>query len=278
MDEALLGRGGGVISADSFASLPGSRRATLREVLLCPACGAAAYFIREARNGRRACFGARPHEDDCELASIVTEFGGSAALDETDERINAGDEFRLEPIRHRAIRHVTHDPGSPLGTGTARRYVGRGGSRPRVSSMGLDRLLRQLAIRPNFASSTTILVLPDDTRGRVRTVCRHTQDLGDSDVGKRRIYWGTIRFPRPTSEGGAWLNTGGRNSPTVLIDEDHLQSVLEVWDMALLDDLSGAFFAFYGYLRRGPSGKLLIFADDDEWFAVRPHEEDAELN
>jgi hypothetical protein len=278
MDEARIDQGGALITADDFAALPGGERTSFRALLLCPVCGADAYFIREARNGRRACFGARPHQEGCELASIVTENGGYAALDETDERINAGDEFRLEPNRLRTIRHVAHDPSGSPGTGSAVRYVGRGPSRARVSSMSLDRLLRQLATQPTFSKSKTILVLPDDSRGRVKTVCRHVGGLSDRDANKRRIYWGTIRFPKSIDGGGAWLNTGSRATPSVLIKGDHLESVLISKHIPELDDLSGAFFAFYGYLRQGPSGKLVIFADEADWLSIRPYEEDAELN
>ena len=277
MDEALVGPGGQIITADGFSSLPLGTQDAYREVLLCPACGADAYFIREARNGRRACFGARPHEEDCELASIVTEHGGSAALDETDERINAGDEFRLEPIRHRPIRHVAHDPTAAPGTGSAVRYTGRGGRTVRTSSIGIERLLRQLATRPNFPRSNTALVMPDGTRSRVKTICCHVYEVEEVDVNKRRIFWGTIRFPRPSEDGGAWLNTGLRLAPTVRVEPEELDYLIESHGLDDVDDLSGAFFAYYGHLRRGPSGRLIIFANDAQWLAIRPHAEDEEL-
>lgn len=278
MDEALLGSAGIVITADRFSQLPSGEQASYRENLLCPACRADAYFIREARNGRRACFGARPHNEDCELASISTEYGGNASLDETDEQINAGDEFRLEPIRNRAIRHVEHDPSSPPGTGSAARYTRAGGGRVRTSSIGLERLLRQLATRPGFTTAPTLLVLPYGTRGRVRTVCRHISEVDQDDANRRRIYWGTIRFPQLSEDGGAWLNTGTRRAPTVRVGADELESLLELHGLDDVEELSGSFFAYWGHLRQGPSGKLLVFADDVQWFAIRRHAEDEELS
>ena len=278
MDEARLGSSGALIAADRFASLPPGVQSSYRAILLCPACGADAYYIREARNGRRACFGARPHETDCELASMPTGGGGSAALDETDERINAGDVFNLEPIRRGVIRHVTHDPQGAPGTGTAVRYTQRGQRRVRISSIGIERLLRQLVTRPGFASSRTMLNLPNDTRGTVKTVCREVREVQANEVGRRRIYWGTIRFPQLADDGGAWLNTGSRLTPTVKIDREALETILAEKRMDDLDDLSGSYFAFWGPLRQGPSGKLMIFADDERWFAVRPYDDDTDLN
>lgn len=279
MHEALLRSSHSVVNADDFSLLSYAERTALRGDLACPSCRADAYFIREARNGRRACFGARPHDEDCELASLATEDGGSAALDETDERINAGDVFRLEPNRARAIRHVEHDPTRPPGSGNAVRYTRTGSGYRRVSSLSMDRLLRQLALRPAFRTSRTMLELPDGSRGTVRTVCKHANDVTERDLGKRnRIYWGTILFPAMRDDGGAWLNTGSRRTLTVTIGSENLELLAEAKDLEYIDDLSGSFFAYAGPLRRGPSGKFLVFADDLEWLAVRPFDQDAELN
>ena len=65
MEEAKSRTTGSVWDAEEFAALSLAERDAIRETLTCTACGADAYFIREARNGRRACFGARPHRDDC---------------------------------------------------------------------------------------------------------------------------------------------------------------------------------------------------------------------
>jgi hypothetical protein len=204
--------------------------------------------------------------------------GGGAALDETDERINAGDIFQLEPNRSGNIRHVRHDPALPSGTGSAVRYTRRGSGMARVSSLSMDRLLRQLALREGFRRSNTTLILSDDTRGRVKTLCRHVAEVDDHDVGRRRIYWGTIRFPRPRDDGGAWLNTGSRLSPSVSIGPTDLHGLMEAKGLDDIDDLSGSYFAVVGHLRSGPSGKLLLFVNDLEWFAVRSYAEDADLN
>jgi len=276
MNEALL-RSGAIVTADELQEMPYAAREKIRGDLVCPSCRADAYFIREARNGRRACFGARPHGEDCELASVGTDDGGGAALDETDERINAGDVFQLEPNRSSNIRHVHHDPTLEPGTGSAVRYTRRGSSIARISSLSMDRLLRQLALREGFRRSNTMLILPDDTRGRVKTLCTHMTDAVTRDVGRRRIYWGTIRFPRLRPD-GAWLNTGRRISPSISIGQADLNALLQAKGLEDVDDLSGSYFAFLGPLRSGPTGKLLLFVNDLEWFAVRPHSEDSEVN
>lgn len=279
MEEAKSLTTGRVYWADDFAALPPAERDALRDSLVCTGCGADAYFVREARNGRRACFGARPHTADCELASLATESGGSAALDEVDERINAGDIFRIDPDRPRVVRHVDDDPTAETArAGSAVRYSGHGRGGKRVSSMGLARLLRQLVLREGFRKSKTLLVMSDDTHQSVASGCVHLSEIEEKHRNRLRVYWGTIRFPRVKEDGGAWLNTG-RGTPTIVIEEEELKRLLDRARLAELDDLEGSYFAFMGRLRRQESGREYLFVDHDaDWLAVRPHSQDEEVN
>jgi hypothetical protein len=278
MEEAKSRTTGIVWNAEDFAALGSGERDDLRESLICTGCRADAYFIREARNGRRACFGARPHREDCELASFVTDDGGGASLDEVDELINAGDIFRVDPNRGHSIRHVRHDPLAPRSSsGSAVRYTKRGHGSVRQSSMGLSRLLRQLVLRENFRRSQTLLIMSDDTRQTVKSGCVHLSEIEDKHKNRLRVYWGTVRFPKAKEHGGAWLNTGW-GSPTIVIDEDELATLLERSGLENFDDLSGSFFAFMGKLR-GPTGKQYFFVNRDvDWLAVRLYAEDEALN
>jgi hypothetical protein len=279
MEEAKSQTTGLIYDAEEFAALSLGERDDLRDSLICTGCGADAYFIRQARNGRRACFGARPHRENCELASFVTEDGGGAALDEVDQQINAGDVFRIDPNRARTIRHVAHDPSEPPASGgSAVRYTRRGRGNARLSSMALPRLLRQLVLREPFRQSNTLLILSDDSRQTVKSGCVHLSDVEDKHRNRLRVYWGTIRFPRPKEGGGAWLNTG-RGSPTLVIEGEELQSVLTRSGLADLEDLAGSYFAFMGRLRQNAAGRDFLFVNDDiDWLAIRPFVEDAEIN
>jgi len=279
MEEAKSRTTDSIWTAEQFAELDSSQRDVLRDTLICTSCAADAYFIRQARNGRRACFGARPHRENCELASFVTEDGGAASLDEVDEQINAGDIFRIDPNRGRAIKHVRHDPAAaPATGGSAVRYTKRGRGKARQSSMGLDRLLRQLVLREEFRRSKTLLIMSDDSRQSVQSGCVHLSEIEDKHRNRLRVYWGTIRFPKSKDGGGAWLNTG-RGSPTVVIEADELETMLGRSRLQELDDLSGAFFAIMGRLRGGATGQHYLFVNGDvDWIAVRPFSEDEALN
>ncbi|MCU1425731.1 MAG: hypothetical protein JWM51_2022 [Microbacteriaceae bacterium] len=57
---AALGRS---VPAEKYEEFTPALRRTYAESLACTGCGQPACFIRRARNGRAACFGARPHLD-----------------------------------------------------------------------------------------------------------------------------------------------------------------------------------------------------------------------
>lgn len=116
------------------------------------------------------------------------------------DKINAGDVFRIDPNRARTIRHVAHDPSAEAAAGgSAFRYTRRGSGNPRLSSMTLARLLRQLVLREGFRRSGALLILSDDTRQTVKSGCVHLSDIEDKHRNRLRVYWSD---PLPTSEGG----------------------------------------------------------------------------
>lgn len=184
-----------------------------------------------------------------------------------------------ERNRARTIRHVAHDPSAEAAAGgSAFRYTRRGSGNPRLSSMTLARLLRQLVLREGFRRSSTLLILSDDTRQTVKSGCVHLSDIEDKHRNRLRVYWGTIRFPRPKEGGGAWLNTG-RGSPTIVIEKNELQTVLARAGLSDLEDLAGSYFAFMGRLRCKDTGREFLFVNQDiDWLAVRPFVEDAGIN
>ena len=276
MFAALCTSNGEVFSASQFSELSVGQRGILRETLVCTACHADAYFIREARNGRSACFGARPHVEGCELASLGTEDGGSGSLEEADE-ITAADALRLEPERSRGVLHVRHVPGGELHSGTARRHTRptRGGTR--IAGISMSRLLRRLLREPEFRESRTKIIINDNSRAVVKDYCVHVADADETHVRKKRLYWGTFRFPRPADGGGAWLNTG-RDSPTVFANEELLEEILASRGIDDLEDLTGASFLLLDTLRLSShSDRAFLFPKSLDWFTIRLYDEDAEV-
>jgi len=275
MYEAMVGRLGTAVAAEDYAAYSSAERRGFADSLSCTGCQQPAYFIREARNGRAACFGARPHLDNCELASTSTEDGGSAALPSEEPRLTSKDEFVLRPIDTGAVRHVKNDPNGVPGSGRARRYSATGVGGTSTPSMGLNVLLRRLVREPSFRESKAKLVLPDDTRGTIRKYCVEVIDADLSFADKRRLYWGTIRFANDDGGGGLWLNLGRRGAPALHLSSDVASELIERHSLEEAEELQGSAFMGYLHLRKSrTSDRLFLFPEDLDWFALRLPDED----
>lgn len=274
MYEAHCGGLGGIVTADQYAALSSPERASYRDSLSCTSCEQPAYFIRRARNGRAACFGARPHLENCQLAATLTDDRGSGRLPEDEPRFNRGDELVLQSARPRAIPHVRHNPGGDPHTGVGRRYTGIGGARAARSNMGLPTLLRRLVREPDFAENRAMLVMPDDTRMSIRKMCVAVIDADTRFRDRKRIYWGTIRYVSEDDD-GAWLNLGRAGAPALRLSGVFLDALMTQYGVDDVEDLQGAAFIFYGHLRQSrTSDRMFLFPDDLDWFALRLPDED----
>jgi len=275
MYEARVGALGEAVAADVYETFTASIRRSYADSLTCTGCAQPAYFIRRARNGRAACFGARPHLDGCEMASMSSEDGGSGALAEDEPRLTSKDEFVLRPMKARAVRHVAHVAGGTDADGRGRRYTGAGYGGTSRPSMGLGVLLRRLVREPSFRDSKAKLVLPDDTRGTIRKYCVEVIDADLTFADRRRLYWGTIRYANDDGSGGVWLNLGRRGAPALHLEAEVLEELSVRHDIEEIEELQGSAFMGYLYLRKArASDRLFLFPEDLNWFALRLPDED----
>jgi len=274
MYEAWVDSLGHSVAADVYEEYSQAERSAFAPSLLCTGCQQPAYFIRQARNGRAACFGARPHRDGCTMASQTSEDGGSGKLSVEEPRMSSKDEYVLRPVESQAIQHVTHDPDAPERGGRARRYSGRGSGGQSTPSMGMTVLLRRLVREPPFRDSKAKIMLPDGTRGAIRSYCVEVIDADARLIDKRRLYWGTIRYANE-DDSGAWLNLGRRGAPSLRLKQQVVADLLARHDVDDIEELQGASFMAYLFLRKArTSDRLFLFPEDLDWFALRLADED----
>jgi len=275
MDQARIGTDGPTYTAEQYEALSGAERHQLGPDLTCPECHADAYFVRRAVNGRPSYFGARPHVADCELATTGGE-GGFGQLEDVDaiDAVDGG--LILRPMNAPPPDHVTEHAEGDETTRPGQRHGGTPVPGLSRRGMNLNRLLRRLIRSQPFASGTAPLTLPDGTRTTVREWCVPTTAGDTTFLDLRRIFWGTIRHAKfDADDGGAWLNLGRGDQPTIRLERDFLAQVLAGAGISDVTDLQGATFAYYGPLRRsGKSGRLFFFPKNPEWFTVRLEAQD----
>lgn len=270
MDSAKHSPTNRVYFATEFTRLEPTLREELRERLVCPSCDASAYFVPPTRRGT-SYFGARPHEPGCRVAApagmhLVRDIpqGEAIALDATI--------FKLRPNRPRGRGdrvNVPHDPQAEPGRGNAHRYNNDGGRGRNVASVGVRSLLTKLTHDPEFASSDQRIEI-NGRSDRIRYICVNASETDERDIGRKRLFWGSIHFARPARDGGAWLYTG-YEFPNLLLNEKLLDFVLDDNDLDELDELAGATFLAYCYLNTSRDGGHTYFSSvDPTLFAVIP--------
>lgn len=255
--------------AAEFARLEPSELSRLRDELVCPGCGAAAYFVPRTKKGS-VFFGARPHNDGC--ANETTARSSTLRdLPEADQRGLVADAFSLRPHRpHADLPHVDHDPDAPSATGAARRYTLLGGANKKSTpSVGLRSLLTKLTLDHEYAASLTRINFPDGTNATVAQSCVNVTDTAVTHINRRRLYWGTIHKTNTGDDGGAWLYTQW-NSPNVLLKSDLLDHVLQDNNIEEIDELTGASFIYHGFLNLTRDKTRTYFNPrDPNWFTLR---------
>jgi hypothetical protein len=280
MYEAWVGALGRVVLASEYEDFTPDKRWGYAESLSCTACEQPAYFIRRARNGRAACFGARPHVEGCELASTLSEDGGSSYLPSEEPRLTADDEFVLRSVRatHTPVRHLLHDPAGDIDDdGRARRFTRHGPGSEAYASIGMEVVLRRLIREPSFRNSRAKLILPGSESRTIRTACIELIEAGPSRRNQWRLYWGTIRYANfDENDGGCWLNLGQAGAPTLHLTAEDLEAVFERYGLEDPEELQGASFLYLGPLRESTRrpGRMYLFADDLDWLAMRMPDED----
>ena len=76
MESARCTQNNFIYSAQQFAAFSRDDLTQKRNYLACPGCGGHAFFRKETQNDREACFGARPHADECPLRAMQAGAGG----------------------------------------------------------------------------------------------------------------------------------------------------------------------------------------------------------
>ncbi|TFC48930.1 hypothetical protein [Cryobacterium shii] len=108
----------------------------------------------------------------------------------------------------------------------------------------------------------------------IASLCVASTDVEEKHSGRRRLYWGTIRYVNE-DETGAWFNLGWRRAPSLRVAPEFLAELMEAKGIDDAEDLQGAAFLYYGPLRQArTSGRLLLFPNDLDWFTLRLADED----
>lgn len=251
MDIVLCLADGKKYSTKAFEDLGEYVVSMYRRQLVCPECRGPAFYRKESTSGQAACFGARPHTESCDLAAVESRQGGGLGPDR-EERINSGERIEVDFNfgAHPIVHGAPDEPTDPNGRGG--RYVrGNSGRASPAMHRRLSTLLKNLMHSQDFKNSHQIIALPEG-QFRVRDFFVEFSAASDVHLNEYRGYWGMVS-DAGISSGSLWLNSGGREAVSVVVDGDLSEVFTARFPWSDLDDFAGGYVLLFGTLRESKS-------------------------
>lgn len=270
MDIARCTENGQTYTATNFADLPPMDLARMRRRLLCSECNGPAFFRKATKNGRAACFGARPHEDACTLAAQDSEQVVEGEETDLDVVRNPGDRIIVD-LQYGANGPELHgDPAQGHNrAGRAPRHVG-GQARPDARMhRRLSSLLRTLIEVPNFRFSIQTLEVVGCQPMLVREFFIPVHAVHPDMKGQVRGWWGSISDAQEGEGNALWLNSGGRGDISFCIPSNVRAEVLDRFNLEDIERLAGAYVLVIADLRISTNQKKYCIIDEPGQIAIR---------
>jgi hypothetical protein len=270
MDTATCTEDAHTYTAVEFSRLAPSDLERKRRQLICEGCGNPAFFRKGSTSGRGPCFGARPHDDDCELAATDNEIRLPGVGDDQDELFNPGDRIIVDLAYGPQNTDVHLDQERGLRRARGGQFVGEGGG-PRVAQMHrrLSSLLRMLVTAPNFRYSDQLIAVANQPEIPARDFFVNFSDVTSQYAGQFKGFWGQLTDARPGADDSLWLNSGGKSDVSFCLPAEHLRAVMDRFDLEEAEDFSGAYMLVFGTLRISRNNKMICVIENPAMVTLR---------
>lgn len=238
---------GVIYAAVDFARLPTEELARKRRFLQCSECGGPAFFRKASRGGRAACFGARPHAPNCELAAPEYDPNADGRGEDQDQLLNPGNRIVVDlnyGAAHQPV--VREEEGLPRNRERRGRYGGERGRPQARMQRRLSTLLRNLIEIPEFRQSDQILEIEGYPEITVRDFFVPLLEVTTDHEGQFLGYWGMLSDARRAYDGTLWLNSGGRDAISFCLDEHLVTPLFERYGIEDEEGLAGAYILVLG--------------------------------
>lgn len=259
-----------IYTAAVFSNLPPGNLERMRQQLICAECAGPAFFRKATRNGRAACFGARPHQDGCGLAAQDSEQVIEGEGTDLDVLNNPAERIVVDLAFGALPREVHGDPNEGQGrAGRAPRYVGANPRPDARMHRRLSSLLRALIEAPQFSASNQLLEIGGHPEIRVRDFFVPLLNANSGMRGLFRGWWGLISDAQDGADGTLWLNGGGRGQISFCIPPELRAEVLDRFRLVDNEQLAGAYALALGELRISQYGKMYCVIESPNHIAIR---------
>ena len=269
MDAALCTLDDSTYQAVQFAALPPNELARKRRFLVCPECRGPAFFRKASRSGQAACFGARPHEEGCTLATSDYEQNDISLGDDQDSLENPGQRIILD-FNFGVPNNRHNDPTAPvIAGGCGGRFVG-GGVRPDAAMhRRLSTILRNLMMSERFRISRQIVEISGIGEFTVANFFVQFDAIAIAHDNQYRSYWGMVVSARFGQTGALWLNSGGRDDMSICVPEQFVNEFYERFRITDEEELAGTYVLVLGTLRTSQGRKKYVQTEELGFITLR---------
>ncbi|MBV5341526.1 MAG: hypothetical protein J0665_18550 [Deltaproteobacteria bacterium] len=239
-----------------------------RSALTCIECGVQAFFRRQGRDGREACFFAT-HAEDCRQATLLhtintnAEGNGDDGVFTTGQRIivnfnvgTTGTNTETQPIAGSA------DHGGHIGQQG-------GGTAPRdYTYRGLRSLLLALIDVDDFRRSTQMIEIENQGDYAVSELFINFTEATADYVDSYHGFWGEL-VDAERHGNALYFNSGGRNDISALLDVHFIEEFYRRYNITSPREIAGAHILVFGQLTVSSRGKKLVVIEDPSLFTLR---------
>lgn len=139
-------------------------------------------------------------------------------------------------------------------SGQAGQFTKWGKSQESSSNIGAKQALINLAISAEYRESKqTVATAKSGGKVAIRDLFISFKAATSETVGRERGYWGTI-FKPVVSGDVTWLNIGGKDQMSILINDVVRADLLAAYSLTDLDDLTGAYVLVVDELKVNKAG------------------------
>jgi hypothetical protein len=246
---ALCTQDGVTYQADNFNQT--EHFETKKRFIVCPQCNGQAFYRGPTRNGRDACFGARPHTDECTLRATEHECAANCQVGPEEEVFTTGQRIMLDfnfgtqdvalDGQQAGVMAANGNAGTPGGTGAGVRET----MTRRMSS-----LLRALIETEEFRRSTQIIEVTRQGEFTVANFFVNFAEVTDAHNDGYHGFWGMVADAEIDRSGTLWFNSGGREDLSVRLDHRYIKEAYHRFHIGDEEDIAGAYILALGMLKK----------------------------
>ena len=243
---------------------------TKKRFLECTECQGPAFYRGPTRNGREACFGARPHASDCDLASVEHDGDTTGQGAGEEEIFTTGQRIVVDFNQGTPITNAEAQPaGEQTATGNIRAQNGQGPTVREIMYRRMSSLLRTLIDSEEFRKSTQAIEIAEQGRFAITDFFVNFAEVTGEHIDSYHGFWGLVPDARIDGKGTLWFNSGGREDMSILLDQLFIDTAYLRFHIEDVEDIAGAYILVLGVLKVASNGKKFVQITDPDHFTLR---------